>query len=96
MAFFTCFNTQPSFNPTVLLVVLTEMLVKAGILPTPSRALAAHCFLTWSNIVPLSTDFVNFSNDKCLSNAAEMYECSRLLGSCILPLLLLLVRHKSP
>ena len=29
-------------------------------------------------------------------HAAEMYECSRLVGSCILPLLLLLVRHESP
>ena len=96
MAFLTCLNTQPSFNPSVLLVVLTEMLFKASNLPTPSRALAVHCFLTWSSIIPLSTDFVNLSNDKCLSNATEMYECIRLLGSCILPLMLLLVCHESP
>ena len=28
---FTYFNAQPSFNPSVVLVVLTEMIVKAGI-----------------------------------------------------------------
>lgn len=96
--FFTCFNTQPSFNPSVVLVMLTEMLVKLVSYPLPPKLLL--CTVFWlsqaSFLFPRILCISRMINAFPMLNAAKMYECSRLLGSCILPLLLLLVRHESP
>lgn len=95
--FFTCFNAQPSFNPVVL-VVLTEMLVRLVSYPLPPKLLL--CTVFWfsqaSFLFPRILCISQMINAFPMLNAAKMYECSRLLGSCILPLLLLLVCHESP